>query len=115
MGVTTVRTGEIWLAELDPTVGHEQGGRRPVVVVSANGLHALPINMVVVVPLTSHDRGLVTQPRVDGPRSGLRQASFARPEDMRAIDADRLQRRLGNVSNEDLAEIRKVMRYFLDL
>ena len=70
---------------------------------------------VVVVPLTGHDRGLVTQPRIAGPQSGLRQASFARPEDMRAIDAGRLQRRLGHVSNEDLAEIRKVMRYFLDL
>jgi hypothetical protein len=31
------------------------------------------------------------------------------------VDADRLQRRLGHVSDEDLAEIRKVMRYFLDL
>jgi mRNA interferase MazF len=113
--MTPIRTGEIWLAELDPTVGHEQGGRRPVVVVSSNGLHALPINMVVVVPLSSHDRGLVTQPQVRGAQSGLRAAGFARPEDLRSIDASRLQRRLGAVSNEDLAEIRKVMRYFLDL
>jgi mRNA interferase MazF len=110
-----VRTGEVWLAELDPTAGREQGGRRPVVVVSSNGLHELPINMIVVVPLTSHDRGLVTQPQIRAAGSGLRQASFARPEDMRAIDAGRLQRRLGEVNNEDLAEIRKVMRYFLDL
>lgn len=115
MGVSDIRTGEIWLAQLDPTVGHEQGGRRPVVAVSSNGLHALPINMVIVVPLTSHDRGLVTQPRITSGNSGLRQASFARPEDMRAIDASRLQRRLGYVSNDDLTEIRKVMRYFLDL
>jgi mRNA interferase MazF len=57
VGVTAVRTGEIWLAELDPTVGHGRGGRRPVVVVSSNGLYALPIGMIVVVPLTSHDRG----------------------------------------------------------
>ncbi|WP_432987426.1 type II toxin-antitoxin system PemK/MazF family toxin [Dactylosporangium sp. CA-233914] len=112
--MTNVSTGEIWLAELDPTVAHEQGGRRPVVVVSSNGLHSLPISMVVVVPLTSHDRGLVTQPRMTGRESGLRQASFARPEDMRAIDAARLQRRLGRVSDNDLTEIRKVMRYFLD-
>ncbi|MEV6925802.1 type II toxin-antitoxin system PemK/MazF family toxin [Dactylosporangium sp. NPDC051485] len=113
--MSNVRTGDIWLAELDPTVGREQGGRRPVVVVSSNGLHALPINMVIVVPLTSHDRGLVTQPRISGSNSGLRQASFARPEDMRAIDVSRLQRRLGQVSDDDLAEIRKVMRYFLEL
>jgi mRNA-degrading endonuclease toxin of MazEF toxin-antitoxin module len=47
--------------------------------------------------------------------SGLRHDSFARPEDMRAVDVGRLRRRLGHVSDADLAEIRKVMRYFLDL
>jgi len=115
VGVTTVRTGDIWLAQLDPTIGHEQGGRRPVVVISSGGLHALPINMVVVVPLTGNDRGLVTQPRVSGPDSGLSRASFARPEDLRSIDVSRLQRRLGEVGDAELAEIRKVVRYFLDL
>lgn len=113
--MTTVRTGDIWLADLDPTVGREQGGRRPIVVVSSDGLHSLPINMVVVVPLTGNDRGLVTQPRVASERSGLSRVSFARPEDLRAIDAGRLQRRLGRVNDSELAEIRKVVRYFLDL
>jgi mRNA-degrading endonuclease toxin of MazEF toxin-antitoxin module len=41
--------------------------------------------------------------------------SVARPEDVRAIDASRLGRRLGRVSGEELADIRKVIRYFLDL
>jgi mRNA interferase MazF len=113
--VSVVRTGEIWLAELDPIVGHEQGGRRPVVVVSSDGLNSLPISMIMVVPLTGHDRGLVTQPRVANELSGLSRAGFARPEDLRAVDAQRLRRRLGQVSAEELAEIRKVLRYFLDL
>ncbi len=115
VGVTGVRTGDVWVAQLDPTVGHEQGGRRPVVVVSSSGLHALPISMAVVVPLTGNDRGLVTQPRIASPGAGLSRASFARPEDIRAIDAARFQRRLGEVSPDELAEIRKVLRYFLDL
>jgi mRNA interferase MazF len=115
VGVTTIRTGEIWLAELDPTVGREQGGRRPVVVVSSDGFHSLPIDMIMVVPLTGHDRGLVTQPPIANDRAGLSRVSFARPEDLRAIDARRLQRRLGQVSPDELAEIRKVLRYFLDL
>jgi mRNA interferase MazF len=115
VGVTRIRTGEVWLAQLDPVVGHEQGGRRPVVVISANSFHALPIDMVVVVPLTGHDRGLVTQPGISSPHSGVRRVSFARPEDMRAIDSSRLQTRLGEVSGDELAEIRKVVRYFLDL
>jgi mRNA interferase MazF len=115
VGVTEVRSGEVWLAELDPTVGHEQGGRRPVVVVSSAGFDSLPINMTIVVPLTGNDRGLVTQPRIVSSAAGLNRASFARPEDIRAIDARRLKRRMGRVSTEELAEIRKVLRYFLDL
>jgi mRNA interferase MazF len=113
--VTEVRTGDVWLAELDPTIGHEQGGRRPVVVVSSFGFNSLPITMAIVVPLTGHDRGLVTQPRIDSPDSGLKRASFARPEDVRSIDAARLHRRLGRVTTDELAGIRKILRYFLDL
>ena len=115
VGMTGPQTGEIWIAQLDPTVGHEQSGRRPVVVVSSHDFHALPISMVIVVPLTGHDRGIVTQPRITSPASGLSRASFARPEDLRSIDVARLQRRLGRVSAEELAEIRKVLRYFVDL
>lgn len=113
--MTEAQTGEVWLAELDPTVGHEQGGRRPVVIVSSAGFNSLPIRMTVVVPLTGNDRGLITQPRIASSDAGLNRTSFARPEDMRAIDARRLKRRMGRVSTEELAEIRKVLRYFLDL
>lgn len=113
--MTKVRTGEIWLAILDPVVGREQGGRRPVVVVSADGLHSLPIGMAIVVPLTGADRGLVTQPRIAGPVTGLSKPSFARPEDTRAIDTARLERRLGMVDTTTLDAIQKILRYFLDL
>lgn len=114
MGVTA-RAGEIWLADLDPVVGHEQGGRRPVVVVSAEEMNALPIRMAVVVPLTGRDRGLITQPQITGAGSGLSRTSFARPEDIRAIDQTRLARRLGAATAGELAEIRKVLRYYLEL
>lgn len=109
------QTGDIWVARLDPVVGHEQSGRRPVVVVSTGDFHSLPIGMAIVAPLTGHDRGLVTQPRIESPASGLNRASFARPEDIRSIDVARLQRRLGQVSQEELAEIRKILRYFVGL
>src|SRR5262245_15759906 len=108
VGVTAIHPGDVWLAQLDPVVGHEQGGRRPVVIVSSDGLHSLPIHMAVVVPLTGADRGLVTQPRVASRSAGLSRPSFARPEDVRSIDAARLQRQLGTVTEQELSEIRKV-------
>ena len=113
--MTGFRAGEVWLAQFDTFVDDERAGRRPVVVISSNSLHALPLNTVMVVPLSSQDRGLVTQPRIATATSGLSRVSFARPEDMRVLDSGRLQRRLGHVSSVELAEIRKVVRYFLDL
>jgi mRNA-degrading endonuclease toxin of MazEF toxin-antitoxin module len=38
--------GEIWLVSLDPTLGHEQEGRRPVLIVSPE-----PFNRVTKVPV----------------------------------------------------------------
>lgn len=115
VGMTDVQPGDVWVAQLDPTVGHEQGGRRPVIVVSSAGFHSLPIDMAIVVPLTGTDRGLTTQPAVTSAGSGLKKTSFARPEDVRAIDTTRLRQRLGRVSAAELAGVQKVLRYFLDL
>lgn len=38
-----VRRGEVYFIELSPTVGREQSGRRPVVIVSNDGLNAKPL------------------------------------------------------------------------
>jgi mRNA-degrading endonuclease toxin of MazEF toxin-antitoxin module len=44
--------GEIWLAGLDPTEGHEQRGRRPVLIVSPDGFNRIT-KVPVVLPITS--------------------------------------------------------------
>lgn len=47
-----MRRGEIWLVGLDPTQGHEQKGRRPVLIVSPEPFNRLT-KVPVVVPITS--------------------------------------------------------------
>ncbi|KFD21509.1 type II toxin-antitoxin system PemK/MazF family toxin [Yokenella regensburgei] len=44
--------GEIWLVSLDPTSGHEQNGKRPVLIVSPAAFNQLT-RLPVVVPITS--------------------------------------------------------------
>ncbi len=44
--------GEIWLVALDPTYGHEQKGRRPVLIVSPEAFNRVT-KVPVVVPITS--------------------------------------------------------------
>jgi mRNA-degrading endonuclease toxin of MazEF toxin-antitoxin module len=47
-----MKRGEIWLAGLDPTQGHEQRGRRPVLIVSPEAFNRMT-KVPVVLPITS--------------------------------------------------------------
>lgn len=47
-----MRRGEIWLVALDPAAGHEQKGRRPVLIVSPEAFNRVT-TVPVVVPITS--------------------------------------------------------------
>src|SRR5271163_829756 len=48
----TMKRGEIWLVSLDPTLGHEQRGRRPVLIVSPEPFNRIT-KVPVVLPITS--------------------------------------------------------------
>lgn len=47
-----MKRGEIWLVSLDPTSGHEQRGRRPVLIVSPEAFNRIT-KLPVVLPITS--------------------------------------------------------------
>ena len=47
-----MKRGEIWLVALDPTEGHDQRGRRPVLIVSPEAFNRVT-KVPVVVPITS--------------------------------------------------------------
>ena len=50
-----MKRGEIWVVWLDPTAGHEQRGRRPVLVVSSEAFNRVT-RVPVVLPITSAGR-----------------------------------------------------------
>ena len=72
-----LRPGDVWLADLGPA----EAAQRPVLVVSGPLHLALPHGVVLVVPVTSRDRGLRHQIPVTSISSGLdRLPAFTRPE-----------------------------------
>ena len=107
--------GEVWTIDFDPVIGHEQGGRRPGLIVSSDLLHVIPSQLVYVVPITTRDRGIESHVPIVPPVGGLRRPSFAMTEQLRAVSKQRLQRRLGVVSPEILAQTMARVRLFLDL
>jgi mRNA interferase MazF len=99
------RQGDVWEARLEPVVGHEQGGRRPVVIVSVDQISSGRGEMCIVVPFTRTDRGTPIHVRVDPPEGGLKAVSFALPENVRSISRERLAKRLGSVGDDTLEQV----------
>ena len=100
-----MRQGEIWSANLDPTKGSEQAGKRPVVIISGDTLNnTLPI--VIVVPITSKIKSYPTCVRLPANKtSGLTKESEAIPFQIRAVAKNRLTKQIGSITNNELREI----------
>ncbi len=107
--------GDVWLADLNPVRGHEQAGRRPVLVVSDDGLNHSRAGVAFVVPLTTHDRRMPQHVRIDPPEGGIRDASFAMCEHLRSVSVDRLTVLWGSVSPLTLGRVEDRLRMLLSL
>ena len=78
------------MVDLDPTRGREQAGKRPVLVVSANGFNKSPADLVVVLPITSKDKAIPWHVPLQPPEGGTKTKSFIMCEAVRSISHDRL-------------------------
>ncbi len=106
-----VSQGEVWACSLDPTMGREQRGRRPALVISVDGMNYGPVGLAIVVPLTSSAREEIpTRVRIDPPEGGVRQTSFAICEQVRTISLERFDERWGRVRAETLRRVARLLR-----
>jgi mRNA interferase MazF len=95
--------GETWLANLDPVVGREQAGKRPVVVISIDPYNRGPADLVVALPLTTVDKHVPLHVAIDPPEGGVMLRSFVKCDDIRSISVKRLMGRWGSVSSPTMA------------
>jgi len=107
--------GEIWWVNLDPVLGHEQGGTRPALVISVDIFNRGPAGLVAVIPLTTKRKGIPFHVEVQPPEGGLERPSFIKCEDIRTVSKHRLSKRLGRVSQGTLAEVEDRLRILLGL
>lgn len=107
--------GEIWFAELDPTTGREQAGRRPVLVVSVDRYNAGGAELVIAVPLTSRLRSLPYHVIIEPPEGGLTSRSSILCDAVRSISKSRLKGQTGVVSRATMAAVEERLRLILRL
>jgi mRNA interferase MazF len=106
-------SGDVLLCDLNPVAGREQGGIRPVVVVSHDRYEVIP-GLFLAIPLTSRDRGLEHHIQVPADsRTGLKRVSYAMTEQIRAMSEERAGRRLGQLDDETLTVISRYLHLFI--
>ena len=98
--------GDIFLVSLDPTQGHEQRGRRPVLVISPGPFNRLT-RVPVVLPITTGGNFVRTAGfAVSLADSGTRTTGIVRCDQPRALDiAARNGRRLERVPASIIEEV----------
>jgi mRNA interferase MazF len=102
--VARILRGDIVWAELDPAVGHEQAGLRPVVVLSQDVFNERS-GTVIAIAVTSQE------PRAGFPLTleitsvKLPKRSWAKVSQIRTLSVHRLARKLGRLSPEELQRI----------
>jgi mRNA interferase MazF len=108
--------GAVVLVGLDPTVGHEQRGLRPCVVVSdpdVIGDQRFPL--VCVVPVTGTAGEGLLYPSLTPGQSGLTKRSFALIDHLRSIDKRRVRRVFGTLPPEEVSAIDEGLAVFLGI
>ena len=112
----TLDRGTLILVDLEPTLGHEQQGTRPCVVVSdaaVNSSQRFPL--IAVVPVTGTPATGALYPSLAPGASGLTKPSTALVDQLRSIDKQRIRKRYGQVSPQELEAIDSGLCLYLGL
>lgn len=111
--MTLLVQGTVLWGYLDPTVGKEQSGRRPLVVVSSEDYNSLITDLLVVVPVSSVDRGWPNHIELAGSLGSLK--GFAMTEQPRTVSRDRCGEIIGIVDVTCLEQIQRYLADFLGI
>ncbi len=99
-----MKRGEVHLRVLDPTVGHEMQKTRPCLVVSPDEMNRA-FATVIIAPMTTGGQARPT--RI--PLTFQRTRGFIAADQIRAVDRDRLVKRLGQVDAKTLSAVLGVL------
>ncbi len=101
------KRGEIWMVNLDPTVGVEIKKTRPTLVVSSDALRRLPLRLIA--PLTEwkahFEQNFWHVSLLPTPQNGLAKRSAVDLLQMRGVDVRRFTRQLGSLNATMMEEV----------
>jgi mRNA interferase MazF len=103
-----MKQGEIWLVNLDPTLGAEIRKTRPALIINDNALGRLPLK--IIVPITDWKPHYAHTPWMvqlfPDAKNGLSKISAVDCFQIRCVAQERLIRKIGNISSLELENVK---------
>ncbi|PKO20624.1 MAG: PemK family transcriptional regulator [Chloroflexi bacterium HGW-Chloroflexi-1] len=110
------RRGQVYYANLDPIVGHEQAGYRPVLIIQNDtGNTFSPTVIVAALTTTLPPRPYPTEVRISAGTAGLEQNSSIRLDQIRTMDKRRLERYVGQLDAAIMRQVDEAIKISLGL
>jgi mRNA interferase MazF len=104
-----MKQGEIWLIDLDPTVGAEMTKTRPAVIVNDDELGKLPLK--IIVPITDWKEHYSVAPWMiainPSKQNGLTKKSSIDCFQIRSVSKSRLVKQIGHVTSNEISLIQE--------
>ncbi len=110
LNLKTIRRGDIFLANLNPVIGSEQGGIRPVAIIQ-NNIGNQYSDTVIVAPISSKNKNMPTHVKVKA--SLLFYESYIYMEQIRTIDKRRLIKYICHIKS--IREINQALKTSIGL
>ncbi len=111
-----IKRGEIYFAQLNPVVGSEQGGIRPVLVIQNDiGNQYSPTTIVLAITSQINKAKLPTHIELKAEQYGLERDSVILAEQIRTIDKTRLKQRIAILDEEMMGNVDQALEVSLGL
>ncbi len=112
-----IKQFEIWLADLNPQIGTEPGKTRPVLIVQTNLLNRVLHPSSLICPITTNIKlkSEILRLHIELEGSGLRAKSDVMIDQIRAIDNQRLTRKIGRLPEGLTGKLKENLMIVLDL
>ena len=112
----TIKRGDIYYAELNPVIGSEQGGTRPVLIISNDiGNRHSPTVIIAAITSRVHTKAKLPTHTAIRDFEGLNKDSIILLEQIRTIDKKRLKEHIGTLDSKDILTADKALLISLGL
>lgn len=111
-----IKRGEIYFAQLNPVIGSEQGGTRPVLVVQNDiGNQYSPTTVILAITGQINKAKMPTHVEIKATQYGLGRDSVILGEQIRTIDKMRLKQRVAALDEETMSKVDQALLVSLGL